>query len=129
MVSDYLKILSNQNRGRILMILMHCPLNAKELSEILEIEQTNLSKHLKLLLSAEIIDYVNYGKYKYYFINQQLDQENNYITAILLAYKNECIAQHKHFRLFNLLSTSQIDDRIKQIQSQHTTTLRFISVI
>lgn len=129
MISNYLKILSNQNRGRILMVLMHCPLNAKELSEILDIEQTNLSKHLKLLLEAKIINSINIGKYKYYFINQQLKQENNYITAILLAYKEECIAENKHFRLFKLLSEAEISNRIELIQSQHPQQLNFISVI
>ncbi len=117
MISYYLRILGDENRGKILMLLMNSPLCAQEISQIIGIEQTNLSKHLKKLINNEIIDFYPLGKYKYYYIRQSLLQDNDYICCILKAYEQECINNNGHFKIFDVVNEKTIAQRFAMINN------------
>ncbi len=111
MISYYLRILGDERRGKIVMLLMNSPLCAQELSQIIGIEQTNLSKHLKKLCEAEIITVIQVGKFKYYNINESVLLANDYLTGILRAYEQECINNEGHFKIFDVIDKSTIAKR------------------
>ncbi|MGL4589058.1 MAG: ArsR/SmtB family transcription factor [Mycoplasmatales bacterium] len=113
MVSDYLRILGDEKRGRIIMVLAYCPLNAQEISEVTEIEQTNLSKHLKKLIDAEIINFVKEGKFKYYFVNRDFINKYKFIKEILAEYRKECIEKKGPERVNECVCEEKIKERQK----------------
>ncbi len=111
MISYYLRLLGDEKRGKIVMLLMNSPLCAQELSSIIGIEQTNLSKHLKKLCDSQIITFIQIGKYKYYNINEEILHTHDYINAILRAYQQECINSNGHFKIFDVIDQQTIKER------------------
>ncbi|OSB09104.1 ArsR/SmtB family transcription factor [Paraclostridium bifermentans] len=100
-----LKALSDETRLRILNILRDGPLCVCEIEAILEISQSNASRHLSKLTNANLVNYYKEAKFIYYkldhdtlnqysFIQNILDNELDkdkklkYDYEILKAYKN-----------------------------------------
>ena len=66
--SDILKSLADRTRQRIVKALLATDLGVNELSERLEITQYNVSKHLRILKAAGIVDLRAIGQRREYFI-------------------------------------------------------------
>lgn len=81
---DFIKImkaLSDQNRVVILKLLQQRELCVCELRELLGLAQSTVSKHLKILEGARLIDYSKDGQW----VNYRLaDSEDNPYAAALL---------------------------------------------
>ena len=81
-VIEILKILSDNNRLRILNLLYVQELCVCELEYLLGISQSNLSKHLRLMSDAGFLENRRENKFAYYKINQQVLTAHPFITEI-----------------------------------------------
>lgn len=66
-----MKALSDETRMRIVNLLKDGDLCVCELEALLDINQSNASRHLNKLTNAKIISYYKVTKYVYYKLNQQ----------------------------------------------------------
>lgn len=78
-----MKALSDETRMRILNILKDGDLCVCEIEVILNINQSNASRHLNKLTNARIIEYYKVAKYVYYKLNENALKEYEFIKEIL----------------------------------------------
>lgn len=78
-----MKSLSDDTRMRILTILKDGELCVCEIEAILDISQSNASRHLTKLTNAKILDYYKVTKYVYYKINDDTIKEYPFINEII----------------------------------------------
>ena len=85
------KALGDENRFRILMILLQKPLCVCELLEVLDIKGGTLSAHLKLLKNAGLIDQEKDGRWVVYSISSE--ETKSFLTEIMENLKEKKIIQ------------------------------------
>jgi transcriptional regulator, ArsR family len=78
-----MKALSEEIRMRILNLLKDGSLCVCELEALLDINQSNASRHLNKLTNAKIIEYYKVAKYVYYKLNENTLREYPFIKDIL----------------------------------------------
>lgn len=78
---DSLKALADETRVRILHILSLSSFHVNEIVEILQMGQSRVSRHLKILQDAGIIFSRREGNLIYYYLN--FDREKNFQTELL----------------------------------------------
>lgn len=78
-----IKALSDETRIRILNLLKEGDLCVCELEVLLNINQSNASRHLNKLTTAKIIDNYKVAKYVYYKINEDTIMEYPFIKEII----------------------------------------------
>lgn len=78
-----MKALSDETRMRILNILKDGDICVCEIEVILDINQSNASRHLNKLTNAKIIEYYKVAKYVYYKLNEDALKEYPFIKEIL----------------------------------------------
>lgn len=83
MIINILKTLSDVNRLRILNLLKQKPLCVCEIEYLLEINQSNLSRHLKNMNQLGIVDTWRENKFAYYKINEDFVKANPFIHEVL----------------------------------------------
>ena len=89
-----LKALSDETRLRILRLLSTASLNVNEITEILQMGQSRISRHLKILSDAGLISYQREGSWVYYKIpqnhNNRFQQD---IVQLLIRWKEQLPGQ------------------------------------
>jgi ArsR family transcriptional regulator len=75
------KALSDGSRIRILKMLEQRQLCVCEITEVLELASSTVSKHLSILRDAELILDEKEGKWVNYYLNQ--DKYNEYVSKLL----------------------------------------------
>ena len=70
--SAFLKVLADQTRLAVVRLLIHQSLTVGELNETLEVEQTLLSHHLRVLRDAGVVDFRREGRSIRYSISDQV---------------------------------------------------------
>lgn len=83
MIINILKTLSDVNRLRILNLLKQKPLCVCEIEYLLELNQSNLSRHLRNMNQIGLLDTWRENKFAYYKINEDFLENNPFIYAIL----------------------------------------------
>lgn len=78
-----LKALADETRVRILNILKDGELCVCEIETVLNISQSNASRHLTKLTNAKIIDYYKVNKYVYYKVNEDTIKGFSFINEII----------------------------------------------
>ncbi|WP_186428908.1 helix-turn-helix transcriptional regulator [Clostridium sp. BSD9I1] len=78
-----MKALSDETRMRILNILKEGDLCVCEIEVLLDINQSNASRHLNKLTNAKILDYYKIAKYVYYKINEDTIEEFPFLKEII----------------------------------------------
>lgn len=78
-----MKALSDETRMRILNLLKSGDLCVCEIEALLDINQSNASRHLNKLTNAKIIDYYKVAKYVYYKINKDTIKEFSFLENII----------------------------------------------
>lgn len=73
------KALSDENRLRILNILIQKELCVCEIELILDMNQSNVSRHLNKLKNARIVVFKKDSQWNYYAINDKFIEDNNYL--------------------------------------------------
>lgn len=83
-----MKAVSDETRIRILNILKDGDLCVCEIEILLDINQSNASRHLNKLTNAKILEYYKVAKYVYYKINTDTIQEYTFLKDI---FENETL--------------------------------------
>lgn len=91
-IIQMLKALGDETRIRIVNILREGPLCVCEIESILEITQSNASRHLNKLMNANIVTYYKEAKYVYYKLDEKTLKKYNFIKVFL---KNELDKEEK----------------------------------
>ncbi len=73
------KALSDENRLRILNILMQKELCVCEIELVLNMSQSNVSRHLNKLKNAKIVICKKDSQWNYYAINDKFIEDSNYL--------------------------------------------------
>ena len=84
-----LKALSDITRLRIVNLLQYGDLCVCELETLLDITQSNASRHLLKLGNAGMVKYYKHAKYVYYAINGHLMDHYPFLTGLLNMLKDE----------------------------------------
>lgn len=98
-----MKALSDETRIRILNLLKEGDLCVCELEVLLDINQSNASRHLNKLTNARIIDYYKVAKYVYYKINEDTINEYPFIREIIGGQAMRlklCIKDHERLKKY-----------------------------
>lgn len=94
--------LSDPTRIRILKLLEHNPLCVCELTEILSMAPSTVSKHLSILFRAHLVTFGKSGKWVIYSLNR--DSEEPYVQPLLLLLNEWLPAETTLSRDRNVLS-------------------------
>ena len=78
-----LKALSDETRIRILNLLNYRDMCVCELEVLLDINQSNASRHLNKLTNAKILVYYKVSQYVYYKINEEALEEFPFIRQVI----------------------------------------------
>lgn len=78
-----MKALADETRMRILNILKDEELCVCEIETVLDITQSNASRHLNRLINAKILDNYKFGNYVYYKIDKNGIKEYPFIREII----------------------------------------------
>lgn len=78
-----MKALSDETRMRILNLLKDGDLCVCEIEVLLDINQSNASRHLNKLTNAKIIEYYKVAKYVYYKLNENTIKKYPFIKEII----------------------------------------------
>ena len=78
-----LKALGDENRVRILNLLRKKSMCVCELESVLNVTQSNVSRHLLKLKEADIIDFEKQGQFVFYKINDPILEQYPFIQNIL----------------------------------------------
>lgn len=86
-----LKALSDETRIRILHILSLSPLNVQEITEVLKMGQSRVSRHLKILTDAGFLVPEREGSWVYYRIPEEkkVPAFSSEVAELLLSYKED----------------------------------------
>lgn len=78
-----LKALGDETRLRIINILKHGSLCVCEIEDILQVSQSNASRHLNKLMNADLVTYYKEAKYVYYQLNEETLKEFTFINELI----------------------------------------------
>ena len=81
--SNLFKALSDPNRLRIVAMLQFKPLCVCEITSVLGLAASTVSKHLTLLRQAAIITDTKEGKWVIYSLNKQMDEQREKLVQLL----------------------------------------------
>lgn len=101
-VAEYFSVLGEPMRLRLLNLLRDGEKCVQDLVEATETSQANVSKHLKVMLQAGILNRRSEGTSAYYSVADELIFELCNLVCDRLATRIE--QQAKHFRAFSLAS-------------------------
>jgi ArsR family transcriptional regulator len=111
---EILKVLGDENRIRILNLLRAGELCVCEMESILELNQSNVSRHLTRLNSSKLIKSYKKAQFVYYTINDETINKYEFIRELLNSEMNkiqQCIQDSKMLSLFkdNNINCENID--------------------
>ena len=93
MIASILKTLSDINRLRVLNLLNKREMCVCEIEYITEINQSNLSRHLKNMTNIGLLINWKENKFSYYRINEKFINQNPFIREIIVRLSEEEIIQ------------------------------------
>lgn len=89
-----LKILADETRLSVLALLMECPKHVGELNQVLQIEQSLLSHHLKVLRQEGFVTAVRDGKAVLYHLTDIIQPSNRQkilnLGCCILSFEADC---------------------------------------
>ncbi|HCL57562.1 MAG TPA: hypothetical protein DHW82_11220 [Spirochaetia bacterium] len=92
--TEFFKILSDSTRLRILNLLNDYELNVNEILEILSMQQSRVSKHLKLLKDHDLVIERKEGTWRFYTLNQKKIPDTA-IAMLTLIWEKEAYQQER----------------------------------
>lgn len=107
------KVYSDENRLKIIACLKTVPLTVSELKQMLNTTQANTSKHLKILLKANMVDYVKLGQSNFYYINNNLFDQDELQMHVLSKIANT----YSSIKIEINISVQEIEQRRRIINS------------
>lgn len=115
-ISIILKTLSDENRLRIMNILRESSLCVGEIQTILNINQSNVSRHLEKLKSSGLITYHKQAQWIYYQLcNEQLEKYPFIKQLLFEDIKNDSIFEEDLYKLKKYKSSGLCCQDLKNI--------------
>jgi ArsR family transcriptional regulator len=114
-IIEVLKALAHENRIRILNLLAESELCVCELENIMQVTQSNASRHLSKLKQADLIKGRKRAQWIYYSLNQELLTEHKFLQYLIEEeIKDFALAEEDKSRLekynFSSLSCETLPD-------------------
>ena len=101
-IIEYFKIFSDENRLRIIMMLKVKPMCVCEMYEILDIANSTLSSHLKILKNAKIIEQNKDGRWiEYSITNDKYIKNVLHVVEDLIEDRSRIISDRKKAQTIN----------------------------
>lgn len=114
-IVDIFKALADETRIRILNLLMTKELCVCELEVLLGLNQSNASRHLNKLSSADILKSYKKGQYVYYFVNLDFIKRNdNFYETVRQIFNKEDILIHDKLNLNKYILSGISCDELKE---------------
>lgn len=88
-LAELMKAMAHENRLRILNLLNQQALCVCEITNIMEVNQSNASRHIKKLVQANLIEQSREGHWIYYSINQDIYAEYSFLEEFFASFKKE----------------------------------------
>lgn len=92
-----MKALSDETRVRIVNILKDGDLCVCEIEALLDINQSNASRHLNKLTNAGVVEFYKVAKYVYYRINEDAVKEFPFIREITQCHASKLVSCAKDY--------------------------------
>ena len=113
-LTQILKAMSDETRLRMLNLLNKNDLCVCELEVLLEISQSNASRHLSKLTNAGLLRYYKSAKYVYYTLNDEIVGNHPFVKEILNTETNQLEkCQRDNERLTNYKEAGYTCDDLK----------------
>lgn len=112
-LAQVMKALAHENRLRILNLLYRQSLCVCELKNIMGINQSNASRHLRKLAKANIINQSRDGRWIYYSIDQNIYSKYSFLKLLFNDFSNEKALE---FDLENLKTYQESDLECSQLE-------------
>lgn len=106
---EMLKILGDENRIRILNILKERPLCVCEIESILDLNQSNVSRHLMRLNSSKLIKSYKKAQFTYYTLNDELFNKHSYIKDVIYEETKELDYCNRDLKTLSLFKENDIN--------------------
>ncbi|MFA9398016.1 MAG: ArsR/SmtB family transcription factor [Clostridiaceae bacterium] len=115
-ISTILKILSDENRLRIMNILKEYSLCVGEIQSILNIRQSNASRHLEKLKNSGLITYQKKAQWIYYQLSSERLEEYPFIKQLIFEdIKGDLIFQEDLYKLNRYKASGLCCEDLRQI--------------
>ena len=114
---EIFKMLSDETRVRILNLLVNHQLCVCEIETILEITQSNASRHLNRLKTAKIIDSTKESQWIYYTIHEKFKEDNKKLYDYFIEKietNEQCISDLSKLKRYEKSSYTRSDVREKK---------------
>ena len=116
-LSEIFKALGDENRLRIVNLLLKKELCVCELETLLEMTQSNVSRHLTKLKHAGIITSEKCSQWVHYSVHKQFIKKNNLLNDYLSASLTEPVYQSDLARLNRYLQSGYTCEHINKEKS------------
>lgn len=113
-MSELLKLLGDETRLRIITLLSECPCFVTDIHTILQLQQSNTSRHLQRLLASKIIEKKKCGQSICYFLNPQNNEHAQLIEMVISEYKKTDRAQKDKVEFKKYIKENQ--EMLKKIE-------------
>ncbi len=117
-IEKILKALADRNRLRILNLLFRKELCVCEIEEILDLSQTNVSRHLSKLMQSGLLDSSKEAQWVFYRINKDFFEKHHALAQYLKSSFNKdeiFTLDRKKFEKMNKLPASGVMIRCERI--------------
>lgn len=119
-LKNIFKALGEDNRLRTFMVLRKRELCVCQIVELLKLAPSTVSKHLSILNDAGIIDSNKNGRWVYYSISENIDDEyKNIIDSITDSLKNDEKIKQDAIKMMEILKIDP--EKLCRIQSEEKT--------
>lgn len=125
---DILKVLSDTSRLRIVNLLFQKELCVCEIEYLLDLTQSNLSKHLKVMNDAGFLDKTRQKKFAYYHLKNEFLETCPFIIEIIneeLIHENIFMNDQKN--LLNYIESHMLLDCLTELILQRKITNKAIA--
>ena len=106
-IVETLKAASDPTRIRILMSLLDRELCVCQITELLELAVSTVSKHMSILKHAGFVKSRKEGKWIYYRINKDNEIEGSVLYILINNLKNDKLVKNDKKRLSKILAMDQ----------------------
>lgn len=115
-IVELLKVLGDETRLRILSLLYDCPCFVRDIFTILELQQSNTSRHLQRLVSSKLIASKQCGQSTCYYIDPKR-QEDEMIKMLVKAYQRTQQSLKDQAKLKNHIETNS--EMLQKLEQYH----------
>jgi len=119
MLEQIFKALADENRLRIIKLLLHGEFCVCELEIFLGLSQSNLSRHLGKLKTAGIVSAKKEGQWVHYMISEAFERENHFLFDYLQTKLNKDTIFKKDLERVNNYKISNLSCTLIRENKEH----------